>query len=173
MAGATIPAMPMTLSAYIAQAPALPADKDRSEVRVYATIVTGCVFVSFVMTAVHAALLPSLLHRVAALTPFPNTVAFAFVLLAFGITPHLSDLMVRPGRLRLKWPRKIAAGSMFVAGILWGMLATAARPLEAGAWLPLTYWATAAAYLLVGGAYGYSLNAQLASEHDEKTSQVG
>ena len=166
-------AMPMTLSAYIAQAPALPADKDRSEVRVYATIVTGCACGSFVLTAIYAALLPSLLHRVASVTGAPNVVAIAFVLLALGIAPHLSDLMVRPTRLRLKWPRKMAAGSMFGAGILWGLLATAARPLEAGAWLPLTYWATAAAYLLVGGAYGYSLNAQLASEHDEKTSQVG
>ena len=164
----------MTLSAYIHQAPAVPADKDRSEVRVYAAIVTGCVFVSFLMTAIYAsALMPTLLHRVVSITTFPAIAPLSFMLLSMGVAPHLSDLMVRPWRLRLKWPRKIAAGSMFVAGILWGLLATAARPLDVGAWLPLTYWATAAAYLLVGGAYGYSLNAQLASEHDEKTSQVG
>lgn len=165
---------PHQIARYIAQAPAVPDDQDRSEVRVYATIITGGVFGSFVMTAIYIWFLaPSLLRTVADLTGYPGTVALCFVVLAACVAPHLLDLMVRPARLREKMPRKIAARSMVFAGVLWGMLATVARPLDVGILLPLSYWATAAAYLLVGGAYGYSLNAQLASEHDENTSQIG
>lgn len=162
--------MPMTfpnsqLPAYIAQAPALPADKDRSEVRVYATIITAGVFLSFVMTAIYLQWLsPSLLHTVAMLGGYSLAYTLAFVLLAGCVAPHLYDLLFRPERLRDKMPRKIAARSMVLAAVLWGLLGNAARPLDVGILLPITYWVTAWAYLLVGGAYGYSLNAQLGEE---------
>lgn len=172
--------MPMTLrptpglAAYIAQAPAVPVDKDRSEVRVYATIITAGAFVSFAMTAIWIWFLsPSLLRMVVDLTGHPGLVAFAFVLLGGCMVPHLLDLMFRPARLREKLPRKIAARSMVFAAVLWGMLAHLARPLDVGVFLPLSFWVLALAYMLVGGAYGYSLNAQLASEHDAKKSEVG
>lgn len=165
---------PSQLARYIAEAPAVPADKDRSEVRVYATIITAGVFGTFLMTALHIwALGPSLLRRVCDMTGHAGLIALAFVALALAVVPHLFDLIARPANLREKLPRKIAARAMVFAGVLWGMLATVARPLDVGVMLPLSYWATAAAYLLVGGAYGYSLNAQLANEHDESKSKIG
>lgn len=164
---------PHQLARFIAESPALPRDKDRSEVRVYSTIITGGVLGSFVMTALYVwRLEPSPIKLVADLTHAAGPFALGFALLALAMVPHLVDLLFRPGHLRDKGPRKMAAGAMVVAAVLWGLLANRARPLDLGL-IPLTYWATALGYLLVGGAYGYSLNAQLASEQDEKTPAVG
>lgn len=170
--------MPMTihrsqLAAYIAHAPAIPADKDRSEVRVYATIITAGVFGSFVFTALFILSgEPNPLRLVAMMRHQQGLFGAAFALLACGVAPHLFDLLFRPHKLRAKHPRKMASASMVAAGMLWGMLATVARPLDLG-FIPVIFWATAFAYLLVGGAYGYSLNAQLASEENEKVSTIG
>lgn len=162
------------LAAYIAHAPAIPVDKDRSEVRVYATIITAGVFGSFVMTALYLWLIDvSPLRMVATLNHREGPFTAAFVVLALCVVPHLFDLLFRPQKLRHKLPRKIAARSMVFAAVLWGLLATSARPLDMGL-IPYTFWAIAIAYLLIGGAYGYSLNAQLASESiNEKTPAVG
>ena len=162
-------AMPMTLhpseaARYIETSPAIPLAKDRSEVRLYATIVTGSATASLFQPAVY--LLSdemSPLLRVGLVTGSPGLIAALFILAAVAMLPHLIALVFLPHSLEDARPRKMATGAMWAAAALWAYLATSAWHLDLGG-IRYTYWAAAAGYLLVGGAYGYSLNAQQALE---------
>lgn len=156
------------LKEYIEHMPAIPRDKDRSEVRVYASIITGATIWSLLQPAVYILWVPSSpLARVCALTGHATVVAVLFLAMVAALLPHLAVLIGLPTHLGSKLPRKMAAGAMVAAGITWGLLATVAAPLDM-ALVPSTYWVSALGYMLVGGAFGYSLNAQQAQEKDEK-----
>lgn len=162
------------LARYIKQAPAIPADKDRSEVRVYATLLTGAAFWSLVSTAFYIwSVADTPLHKVTSLTGHTGLCVGVFVVLALMLLPHLVSLLALPQYLGYQLPRKMVAGAMVGAGFFWGYLATLAHPLDLGL-LPLTYWLSCAGYMLVGGAFGYSLNAQQAIEQlaDENASET-
>lgn len=161
------------LPAYVAESPAIPVDKDRSEVRLYATMLTGIVVWSLVKPAFYILTADTPLARVAGMIAPPWVIALAFTLAAVALLPHFVSLVFLPKRLGCKLPRKMAAGAMWAAAALWAYIATRAWPLDMGS-IPLTYWLSAFGYLLVAGAYGYSLNAQqalekLANEIESKT----
>lgn len=165
---------PSSLARYIESAPAIPADKDRSEVRVYATVVTGAAFWSLLTTALYIWTVDDTpLYKVTSLTGHSGICIAVFVGLALMLLPHLVSLLALPEYLGYQLPRKMVAGAMVGAGFVWGYLATLAHPLDLGL-LPLTYWASSAGYMLVGGAFGYSLNAQqaLAKLADENASET-
>lgn len=152
------------LSAYLAQAPAIPTDKNRSEVRIYATVITGFMLWSLLQPVFCLfTVADAPLTKIAELIGYPKVIAGLFGLASCAMLPHLVSLLFIPDLLHYKLPRKMAAGAMVGAGILWGLLADRSRAQGFGM-IPLTYWVSAAGYMLVGGAFGYSLNAQRAQE---------
>lgn len=154
------------LREYLENAPAIPAHKDRSEVRVYASIITGSVLWGLLQPVIYILWVPvSTLSKVASLTQHPTVIAALFLVWSVLVLPHLAVLVGAPQRLGVKLPRKMAAGAMWGAGVTWGMLATVAGPLDI-ALVPWTFWTSAVGYMLVGGAFGYSLNAQQAQEKE-------
>lgn len=162
------------LAEYVEQAPAIPVDRDRAEVRIYATIVAGASCWSLVQPAFYILQTDSPLARVCLLTGAPWLIATIFLTAAAALLPHLFTLVFAPKKLYGVMPRKIAAAAMWVAAALWAYLANKANPLDMGH-IAATYWVSSAGYLLVGGALGYSLNAQQALQKlaDEIASQVG
>lgn len=154
------------LREYIENAPAIPVHKDRSEVRVYASIITGSMVWGLLQPAIYILWVPaSTLGKVAGLTQHPTVIAALFLVWCLLVLPHLAVLVGAPQRLGVKLPRKMACGAMAGAGVTWGMLATVAGPLDI-ALVPWTFWISAVGYMLVGGAFGYSLNAQQAQEKE-------
>lgn len=161
------------LPSYVAQSTAIPYDKDRAEVRMYAAVVSLAATGALLVTAYYAlAMRASLLWQVAAKTGHPGVVGALFLAASALMMPHVFDLLFRPDKLSCTLSRKMACGAMVLTAVLWGVLATEAKPLGFGL-VPLTYWASAVGYLLVGGAFGYSLNAQqgrqLSYENSSKT----
>ena len=151
--------------AYVARAPSLPVgpERDRAEVRLYATIVAGATFWALLRMAYYLGLTRSttVVQRVAG--DHAAVLAVLFGVAACALIPHICCLVFLPDQLVKRWPRKIAAAGMVGAGVLWAVMATLARELHLGI-IPLTYWVSGLGYMLIGGAFGYSLNSQQAQE---------
>lgn len=148
------------LSKWVEQTCALPQNQDKSEVRTLATLVTAGFLVSMAEPLFYLFLVPeSLVSRVAGMAPSIYLVASAFALCLLGTLPHLFALMFRPQSLSVVWPRRLAAKCAIGAAVLWIYLAGLATPLDVGA-VEWAYGLRAFGSLLVGGAYGVSLNAQ-------------
>ena len=145
---------------WIERTASLPANQDRAEVRILATLVTAGFLISLAEPLVYLFLVPaSLVSKVAALAPSIYCVAAAFLLCFLATVPHLFALMFQPSKLHVAWPRKAAAGGAVGAAIVWLYLATLALPLDVGA-VEWAYLTRTVGSLLVGGTYGVSLNAQ-------------
>lgn len=135
-----------------------------SEVRTYAAILT-LVFVlltiepNFYMFYVPVSVLP----KVAALAPFFWCVPGWFALCTLAAMPHLIALMFRPESLNVKWPRKFACYAAFGSAVGWLYLANLAVPMDLGS-VEWAYLLRATIQIVIGLAYGASLNAQQAKE---------
>jgi hypothetical protein len=148
------------LSKWVEETCALPQNQDKSEVRTLAALVTAGFLVSMAEPLFYLFLVPeSLVARVAGMAPFVYLVAGAFALCLLGTLPHLFALMFRPQSLAVVWPRRLAAKCAIGAAVVWIYLAGLATPLDVGA-VEWAYGLRAFGSLLVGGAYGVSLNAQ-------------
>jgi len=173
------------LSKWVEETCALPQNQDKSEVRTLATLVTAGFLVSMAEPLFYLFLVPgSLVARVAGMAPtlhagavaiapggesllsswlasLPsvNLVAVGFLICLLGTLPHLGALIFRPKTLYVTWPRRLAAKCAIGAAVLWIYLAGLATPLDVGA-VEWAYGLRAFGSLLVGGAYGVSLNAQ-------------
>ena len=143
----------------IRQAAHLPADQNRTEVRLYAGAFT-IIFMAL-LTFPSISLLTGVdapISRVAALTHYPHVIGWLFVLAALGGIPHLLYLIFLPG-LNCQWPRQLATGATSLASLTWCYLANLSEPLDMPT-VTLIYWIEAFLCGGVGFLYGYSLNAQ-------------
>lgn len=139
---------------------ALPRNQDKAEVRALAAIVTAGLLVSMAEPLFYLFLVPSsLVSRVAGMAPSVYCVAAAFAVCLLLTLPHLVALLCFPRTLHMAWPRRMAAHGAVGAAVVWLYLASLATPLDLGA-VEWAYGLRAMGSLLVGGAYGVSLNAQ-------------
>lgn len=155
------------LTALLRSAPSIPANKDRSETRAYATGFTGLVAWVLIQAGILALNMDtSPLRIVCTVAGFPLLIGWTFLLMAALLLPHLFALVFLPSTLGRTLPRKIATGTMCAAAVLWALLGTTARPLDLGL-LHWTYWGTAALFLMAAAIFGYSLNTQQAQEQKD------
>lgn len=147
--------------AYAQRAPSLPANQDRSEVRVYATLITIglalllCEPIFYLLTVPDA-----LISRVSQLAyPGPWVVAMVYGVALLGVVPHLGALCFAPRTLGAKWPRRAAGAAAWLAGFMWVYLAWKAYPLDYGL-LWVAYAIRGIGSVSIAVAFGVSLNAQ-------------
>lgn len=138
----------------------LPLDQNRSEVRIYAAIMTA-LFIYFMMESGLSALtVPQTpLFKVVSLSHHPHVTALAFFICVAMVIPHVLTLVFFPGFLSRKEPRLIASYGARGCALLWFYFANLARPLDFGE-LPYFYMARAVLCLLVAAVFAYSLNSQ-------------
>ena len=135
-----------------------------TEVRIYAAILT-LVFVlltiepNFYLFYVPASVLP----KVAALAPSFWCVPAWFALCTVAALPHLIALMFMPSTLAVKWPRKCACYAALGSAVGWLYLANLAVPMDLGR-VEWAYLLRATVQIVIGLAYGTSLNAQQARD---------
>lgn len=147
--------------AYARRAPSLPANADRSEVRVYATLITTglalllCEPIFYLLTVPDA-----LLSRVAQLaSPGAWIVVAVYGIALLGVLPHLVSLCFAPRTLSWRWPRCVAGVSAWLAGFMWVYLAWKSYPLDYGL-LWVAYAIRGVGSVSIAIAFGVSLNAQ-------------
>jgi hypothetical protein len=152
---------PSELRRYAATAPSLPVNQDRAEVRLLATLLTAG-FALFLFEPIFYLLaVPSApISRVARLAPSHWYVVAAFAACLLATLPHLFDLCFRSQRLGNPCPRRRAALASIGAAVTWLYLAVLAYPLDMGLVVPLAYGMRASGSLVLGLAYGISINAQ-------------
>lgn len=150
----------VNLGEWVKQTCALPQNQDKAEVRTLATLVTAGFLGSLIEPLVYLFFVPaSLISRVAGMAPSEFLVASAFSVALVCTVPHLLALLFVPKKLAVEWPRKLATFGAFLAAVAWLYLVALAMPMDVGL-VEWAYGARVACSLLVGGAYGVSLNAQ-------------
>lgn len=153
---------------YIERARSIPKDQNRVEVRLLASILTVGFAISLLEPIFYLFTVPmSMIFQVSSLAPSIWCVATAFGLCLIALLPHLVILLFRPHLLGRKWPRKWAGRASFGASVCWIYLATLAYPMDVGS-LEWAYALRAAGSMVVGIAYGYSVNAQQGREYRKK-----
>lgn len=149
-------------------APAVPRDQKRAEVRIMATFITGGFVYGMVKAAYWVMLATGTLHRVASVSSLPNwVIGLAFVTCGLATLPHLLSLMFAPQLLHYEWPRKVAAHAALVSGVIWLHLCVVALKLDFGA-APWVWFGNTIGCLIVSGIYGFSVNAQQIRDRDAK-----
>ncbi|MDO9357855.1 MAG: hypothetical protein Q7T70_02535 [Polaromonas sp.] len=146
---------------YARRAFSLPADQDRTEVRIYATMLTVGLALMLCEPIFCLLTVPdSLISTVSRLVqPSHWIVAGVFGLALAAVLPHLFMLCVMPGHLSARWPRQCAGWAAFVAGCMWIFLALKAAPLDyGGLWAAFVVRALCSVSLAF--AFGFSVNAQ-------------
>lgn len=146
---------------YAQNAPSRPLDQNRAEVRMYAAVTAILLVLLMIEPTVYLLSVPeSVYARTMTISRLPFwAVVYIHLGLVMAALPHLTDLVFRPGRLILLWPRATACIAAFGAACMWLYAATMAYPLDYGlAWLAYFVRAT----VLGGIAFilGWSVNAQ-------------
>lgn len=149
------------IRSYIERATSLPNDQQKTEVRLYASLITIGFALSLMEPIFYLETVPqSTIYRVASLAPSAACVMAAFGFCLALLTPHLVALLFRPKSLSCKWPRRLAGYSAFGAAVTWLYLANLAIPMDVGG-LEIAYAIRTAGCAVVGVTYGFSVNAQL------------
>lgn len=135
-----------------------------TEVRVYAAILTLVFVLLNVEPNFYIFYVPvSVLPKVAVLAPAFWCVPAWFGLCTVVALPHLVALLFFPDSLNVKWPRKFAGYAAFASAIGWLYLANLAVPMDLGH-VEWAYSLRALIQIMIGLAYGASINAQQARE---------
>ena len=154
--------IPLTvdLREWVAKTCALPQNQDKAEVRTLASLVTAGFLFSLIEPLVYLFFVPaSLVSRVAGMAPFQYVISIAFGAALVMTIPHLLALLFTPKKLYVEWPRRLATYGALLAAVTWLYLVALAVPLDVGL-VEYAYGARVVGSLVVGGAYGVSLNAQ-------------
>ena len=146
---------------YARRAFSLPRNQDRTEVRIYASMLTIglalmlCEPILYLLAVPDApiATVAQLVHPTSWLVVAVYGVALAAVL------PHLVILCLMPSRLPLRWPRQWAGWAAYAACCMWIFLAYKAYPLDYGL-LWAAYLVRALCSMSLAFAFGFSVNAQ-------------
>lgn len=145
---------------YIAGAPALPDNQDRTEVRIQALFITSAFMLLLIEPIFYILLVPgSSIAKVSLMASSPWIVIGPYAAAMILTAPHLADLIFRPDRLRIKWPRRCAAVATLLAALAWLLLANLAMPLDTGP-LEWAYAIRTTVCVCIGLIYGFSVNAQ-------------
>lgn len=149
------------LSEYAANAPSLPADQNRVEVRMYASVTALLLVLLMIEPTVYLAAVPDAIFartmRVSRFS-FDALVCIHFAL-AFTALPYLANLLFLPAKLRVIWPRTFACIAAFIAACMWLYAATLSYPLDYG----IVWVAYLVRSVVLGGIafiLGWSVNAQ-------------
>ena len=120
---------------YLLRARSIPLDQDKSEVRIYAALLTAVAGYFLVAEPIFVLLTvpQSPLFRVAALAPSVWCVIAAFLICLISMVPHLLALLFWPSSLSTRWPRAFAARAAFGAAVTWLYLGNLAMPMDLGA----------------------------------------
>lgn len=153
------------LRKYVSHAKSVPVNQDKSEVRIYAALLTAVAGYFLVAEPIFELLTvpQSLLFRVASLAPSYWCVVAAFALCLFGLLPHLTFLLFNPAALSKRWPRSFAARAAFGSAVVWIYLTNLSLPVDLGA-IEWAYGIRALGGLVLSFSYGYSVNAQQGRE---------
>ena len=152
------------LRGYIARSTTLPADQNRTEVRLYATLITVGFALSLLEPIFYLFAVPeAMIVRVSSLAPSIWCVAAAFGLCLLATLPHLFILLFMPTSLWERWPRRFAAYATFGSAVCWVYLANLAYPMDVG-YLEWAYALRAVGSIIVGLTFGFSVNAQQGRE---------
>lgn len=155
----TVPVV-ANLREFIARSSSIPADQDRAEVRLYASLITAGFALSLVEPMFYlVAVQQAMIFRVASVAPSMWCVFAAFGLCLCATLPHLCVLIFRPQHLSRQWPRRFAAYATFGSAVTWIYLANLAYPMDVGG-LEWAYALRALGSIFVGLTYGFSVNAQ-------------
>lgn len=149
------------LRSYAAKAPSLPADQNRVEVRMYASVTALLLVLLMIEPTVYLAAVPDAIY---ARTMRVSRVSFdalvcIHIFLALTAIPYLLNLLFLPTKLRTIWPRSFACVAAFAAACMWLYAATLSYPLDYG----LVWVAYLVRSLVLGGIafiLGWSVNAQ-------------
>lgn len=147
--------------AYARRAFSLPVDQNRTEVRIYASMLTIGLALMLCEPILYLLAVPDApIATVARLVqPSHWAVVFVYGAALFAVVPHLVILCGLPEQLALRWPRQCAGWAAFAAGCMWIYLAYKAYPLDLGL-LWLAYVVRALASVSLAFAFGFSVNAQ-------------
>lgn len=146
---------------YAQNAPSLPLDQNRAEVRMYAAVTAILLVLLMVEPTVYLLSVPeSVYARTMTISRVSfHVIAAIHLALVLAALPHLTDLMWRPHRLGQLWPRAVACVAAFFAACMWLYAATMAYPLDYGlAWL--AYFVRAVVLGGIAFILGWSVNAQ-------------
>lgn len=146
---------------YARRAFSLPSDQNRTEVRIYAAMLTVGLALMLCEPIFYLLAVPdSLISTVAKLVqPSHWIVAAVYGFALAAVLPHLFVLCAMPTRLALRWPRQFAGWAAFAAGCMWIYLAYKAIPLDYGL-LWAAYIVRALCSVSLAFAFGFSVNAQ-------------
>lgn len=155
---------------YLLRARSIPVDQDKSEVRIYAALLTAVAGYFLVAEPIFVLLTvpQSPLFRVAALAPSVWCVVVAFLICLLCMVPHLLALLFKPSSLSTTWPRGVAARAAFGAAVTWLYLGNLAMPMDLGA-IEWAYFFRALCSLMLSFSYGFSVNAQMGREKLDET----
>lgn len=150
---------------YAALAKSLPLDQDKSEVRIYAALLTTIAgyFLAAEPIFVLLAIPQSPMFRVASAAPSVWWVLAAFLLCTLCLIPHLVFLVFAPRSLSKRWPRSMAAKASFGAAVTWLYLCNLSLPMDLGS-IEWSYGFRAVCALMLAFSYGFSVNAQQGRE---------
>lgn len=153
------------LRRYAALAKSLPLDQDKSEVRIYAALLTAIAGYFLVAEPVFVLLVvpQSPIFRVASAAPSVWCVITAFLLCFLCLIPHLVSLVFAPRSLSKRWPRSLAAKASFGAAVIWLYLCNLSLPMDLGS-IEWSYGLRAVCALMLAFSYGFSVNAQQGRE---------
>lgn len=160
------------LRAYVAQASSVPANQNKTEVRIYAALTTVGFMLLLVEPIFYLYKVPgSIVSQVSSLAPSVWCIVACFGICLGMTIPHLFALLFRPDQLWRKWPRRFAAYAALGAAVTWIYLANLAMPLDAGA-VEWAYAIRALGSMVIGLTYAFSVNAQqgrdiLRAAHDD------
>ncbi|WP_390342383.1 hypothetical protein ACFJIS_19055 [Variovorax boronicumulans] len=139
-----------------------PPEQDRMEVRVYAAYVTLAFMNDLIGPITYVFKLePTMLFKVASLSPSNYFVGALFLAALVLMVPHCLHLIFMPNRLSIRWPRRLATVAGVISCLTWFYLAQLARPLDIGPSLQWLYGRQALESLGVSALFAISLNAQL------------
>jgi len=148
------------LRRYVAQAPSLPADQDRAEVRVQAIFIAMVFLLLLVEPLYYIHTVPgAMIARVASTAPSQWCVTGAFGVSFLAMVPHLWTLLFRADLLDRKGYRISATLAALGASVTWIVLANLAVPMDVGG-LEWAYGIRALATLCIAGIYAFSINSQ-------------
>lgn len=153
------------LRRYAAFSPSLPANQDKSEVRIYAALLTAVAgyFLALEPVFVLLTVPQSPMFRIASTAPSVWCVVTAYLVCCLGLIPHLISLVFTPKSLSKRWPRSLAAKSSFGAAVTWLYMANLSLPLDYGS-IEWAYGLRALGSVMLGFSYGFSVNAQQGRE---------
>lgn len=161
---------PEDVRRFALRAPALPANQDRTEVRIKDAIITlGFVYMLLMKPVAYMWFVKgSAIWKAATVASLPNwSIAAIFAGAAIATLPHLFSLLFHAEWLHCKFPRKLAGYAAGIAGVLWLYLAVNVLATRS-AGLVWLYLGNCMACFIVGCNYGFSVNSQQLRERIAK-----